>query len=395
MRIQPSRTGGWVAGALLITGAGIGSAQIDPERRSLLEIGYDQPLVGEGPQAAYVYYYYNNPAFFNTNTVLRLAAAPVYLDGELGFKGLLAPYTDFGIGFYGGAFGDNYYDVQQGDYRKGESFNGSGGGLALGLYQLLNPGMLIPLHVVIRGGARYTVFSDTDNTEKGFTLPENRTTAFIRAGLRFGGKEPVLYPDLGLEVSAWYERQWRFGTEPYGFGNTLQVSPMVDLCWLYAGLSYAWTNTGHKFTFATTAGTAPEADRFSAWRLGGVLPLVAEFPLVLPGYFYEEITAQKFLHLYGSYQIPLDHARRWQFRAEAASALIEYLPGYAQPGNWQSGIGCAIGYISRRRHLTVMARVGYGFNALRDGHLGGYSAGVLLQYDFRAGKKETSLQRPD
>src|SRR5450432_1437454 len=99
-------------------------AQIDPEHRNLLELGYDQPLAGQGPQGVYAYYYYNNPDFFKTNTALRLAIAPAYVDGEVGFKHLLSPTTDVGLGFNGGMFGANYYEVRQGDYVKSESFNG-------------------------------------------------------------------------------------------------------------------------------------------------------------------------------------------------------------------------------------------------------------------------------
>ena len=124
-------------------------AQIDPKHRNLLELGYDQPIVGQGPQAVYAYYYYNNPEFIRTNMALRLAVAPAYLYSELGFKQLLSPYTDIGIGLYGGAFGDNYYEVRQGHYYKNESFDGYGGGTALSVYQLLNPGMRIPLNLVV------------------------------------------------------------------------------------------------------------------------------------------------------------------------------------------------------------------------------------------------------
>ena len=86
-------------------------AQIDPEHRNLLELGYDQPLTGQGPQGIYAYYYYNTPELFNTNTALRLAIALAYVDGELGFKQWLSPTTDVGLGFYGGMIGANYYEV--------------------------------------------------------------------------------------------------------------------------------------------------------------------------------------------------------------------------------------------------------------------------------------------
>ena len=212
------------------------SAQIDPEHRSLLELGYDQPLAGTGPQGVYTYYYYNNPDIFSTNLDLRVAAAPAYVDGELGFKQLLSPTTDVGLGFYGGFFGDNYYEVRQGQFYKNQSFNGDGGGLALSVYQNLNPGMLIPVNVILRGGMHYSTYTDTSKTADLFELPDNQFYLFTRTGIRVAGKEPVLFPDLGLELSVWFERQWRLTSDQYGYGDTLSISPNVNLYWLYAGM---------------------------------------------------------------------------------------------------------------------------------------------------------------
>ena len=107
-----------IAFALLLGSALAVWAQIDPYPRNLLELGYDYSLSGQGPQSLYAYYYYNNPALMNTNTALRLAVAPVYLDGELGFRQLLSPYTDVGLGFSGGGFAENYYEIRQGHYYK-------------------------------------------------------------------------------------------------------------------------------------------------------------------------------------------------------------------------------------------------------------------------------------
>ena len=149
-------------------------AQIDPEHRNLLELGYDQPLTGKGPQGVYAYYYYNNPDLYNTNVDLRLAIAPAYVDGELGFKQLLSPTTDVGLGLYGGMFGANYYEVRQGRYYQNESFDGSGAGTALSIYQLLNPGMLIPVNVVARAGIRELTYMDTSDTADNFALPPIR-----------------------------------------------------------------------------------------------------------------------------------------------------------------------------------------------------------------------------
>ena len=206
---------------MLVVGPAVVSlGQIDPERRSLLELGYDQPLTGNGPQGIYAYYYYNNPRLFEkTNVVLRAAVAPVYLDGEIGFKQLISSRTDLGLGLYGGAFGDNFYEVRQGTYFKSESFDGYGAGGSASVYHLLNPGMRIPLHVVARGGVRYSTYAPTDKTSDLFEVPDDRLTSFVRAGLRLAGKEPLLYPELGLELSIWYERQWRSNTDSYGFNE--------------------------------------------------------------------------------------------------------------------------------------------------------------------------------
>lgn len=362
-------------------------AQVDPYRRNLVELGYDLPLTGQGPQALYIYYYYNRPDFLNTNTALRLAIAPAYVDSEIGFKHLLSPTTDVGVGFYGGAFGDNFYEVRRGNYLRGESFDGHGGGTSLSIYQLLNPNQRIPINVVVRGGAKYSTFARDSDTANSFVVPEDRLTVFFRTGLRVAGKEPTLYPDLGLELSIWFERQWRTGADPYGFGNDREVNSATSLYWAYAGLNYTWTNSGNKISLAFTVGGSEDADRFSAWRLGGVLPLVSEFPLVLPGYYYEELSAKDFVHLYAAYMIPLDREHRFRLMLEAASARIDYLPGFDEGDTWQTGAGAELGFTPRNQVFHIIVRYGYGFNALRDNERGSHSVGVLFQFDYDAFKK--------
>ena len=61
--------------------------QLDPEKRRLIQLGYNQPLEGSAPIAAYGFFYYNRPGFINTNLTLRTALAPIYMDSELGISG--------------------------------------------------------------------------------------------------------------------------------------------------------------------------------------------------------------------------------------------------------------------------------------------------------------------
>ncbi len=77
-------------------------AQIDPEKRRLFQLGYNQPLQGRGPLSGYAFYYFNQPGFIQTNLTLRLAIAPVYVDSELGIREALSPHTDLAVGLAGG-----------------------------------------------------------------------------------------------------------------------------------------------------------------------------------------------------------------------------------------------------------------------------------------------------
>lgn len=357
-------------------------AQIDPEPRELLEAGYDQPLEGQSPLSEYLYFYYNNPGFFQTNATLRMALSPTYLDGELGFKHLISPYTDLGLGLAGGGYADDYYEVRQGRYLKSESFNGYGATASTSIYQLLDPGFIIPATLVLRGGFHYATFHDASQTSSQFRLPQDLLEPFARVGVRFGGNPPVLFPSLGMELSIWYENQWRLENGSYGYDFDRQVNPDASLYWVHANMEYTFTNTGQRASFAVTAAGSTDVDRLSAWRLGGELPLAAEYPLILPGYFYEELTARRFVHLYASYDFPLIPSQVFTFRIEGAAADLDYLPGFQQPQDWQSGVGCALTFAPRKKNYKIVLRYGYGFNALRDGREGAQSVGILVQYNF-------------
>ena len=158
--------------ACTVAAPSIGYAQLDPERRDLLQLGFNQSLHNDGPPAAYAFYYWNRPNVPTTNTTLRLAIAPVYVDGELGFKGLLGQNTDLGVGVFGGGFFNDYHEVRQGNYYRDESFAGKGGGAAVSIYHEFNPGASIPLNGIVRGGMNYHVFSDTSDTADDFRLPK-------------------------------------------------------------------------------------------------------------------------------------------------------------------------------------------------------------------------------
>jgi hypothetical protein len=350
-----------------------------------MQFGYNGPLEGHPPLSAYAFYYRNQPNFVETNLTLRLAIAPTYVDSELGIAEALGKQTAMGIGVAGGGFADTYNEIRDGTYLPQESFDGHGGEMSLGIYHLFNPGQMIPLYGVLRGVAHFSTYSPRSETASNFAVPDDMWNFKVRTGLRWGGREPTLFPALALELSVWYEGQFRTQDDTYGYGDR-SVSPFSQLFWAEALLAYTMTNLHHSFYVNFTAGTSIDADRFSAYRLGGFLPMAAEFPLTLQGYYYQELSAKQFFLAGGNYIFPLDKRQRWNVSAAASTAYVDYLPGLEQPGNWNSGVGGGVFYTTRS--WRVMVGYGYGLNAIRSSGRGAQSIGLLLQLDLSPAKEQ-------
>jgi hypothetical protein len=367
-------------------------AQIDPVARDLIQFGYDQAVEGRGPFSGYAFYYHNQPDFLRTNLTLRLAVAPVYFDSELGFSGGLGPHTDFAIGLAGGGFGDSYNEIRGGKFLSRESFTGNGGEISFSVYHLFNPADRVPLNLILRGTVHHSIFDRDGDTSSAFELPHERTEFNLRTGLRWGGIEPTLFPALAMELSLWYEGQFRTDAGTYGFNDDRKVEPQSHLFWMEAALCYTLPKSQQNFSMRLTAGTSVDADRFSAYRLGGYLPLMSEFPLLLPGCFFQEISARQFVLLNASYLLPLDSEQRWNFTATASTACVDYIPGLEQSGNSLSGLGVGIMYRLPSDRLKIMATYAYGFDAIRSHARGAQSVGILLQWDL--GKTRGSTFNP-
>ena len=358
-------------------------AQIDPVKRDLIQLGYNAAFEGHAPLSLYAFYYRNQPGFLRTNLTLRTALAPTYLDAELGLSHALGEHTDLGFGFAGGGFADSYTEVRQGKYLPEESFTGYGGEVSASLYHLFNPAGMIPLNALLRGIAHYSTYDRGSDTANNFRVPDDLGTFSVRTGLRWGGREPTLFPALAMELSLWYEGQFRSDSEVYGFGDR-KIQAHSHLFWAEAFLAYEMPELKHSFSVSLTAGTSADADRFSAYRLGSLLPLASEFPLSLPGYYYQELSAKQFVLLGGNYILPLEDKQRWNVVATAATAAVDYLAGFEQPGHWHSGVGAGILY--KTPSCKILLNYGYGVDAMRSHGRGANSIGILLQLDWGQAK---------
>ena len=358
------------------------SAQIDPVKRDLIQIGYNQPVEGRAPVAGYAFYYHNQPDFLRTNLTLRIALAPVYLDSELGFVHGLGPNTDFAIGAAGGGFADSYNEMHAGKWIEGESFDGHGAELSASVYHLFNPGDLIPLNFVLCGAAHYSVYEANDSTAANFKTPDDGATYSVRTGLRYGGIEPTLFPDLAMELAVWYQGEFRDHAGAYGFNGDRELESATHLFWASAALSYTLPESKQNFFVRIVAGTSVDPDRMSAYRLGGFLPLVAEYPLSLPGYYFQELSARQFALVNASYLLPIAPNQRWNLLFNGATAGVKYLDGTEQSGNWVSGVGAGILYRSPSDRFKCIVTYAYGVDAFRSDGRGANSVSFLLQIDL-------------
>ena len=71
----------------------------------------------------------------------------------------------------GGGFADSYNEIRGGKWIEGESFDGHGAEMSASVYHLFNPGQLIPLNLVVRGAAHYSVYA---RDETGGQFPTAR-----------------------------------------------------------------------------------------------------------------------------------------------------------------------------------------------------------------------------
>ncbi len=371
-------------------------AQIDPVKRDLIQFGYNQPMEGRAPLAAYAYYYHNQPDFLRTNLTLRLALAPTYIDSEFGFNHGLGPNTDFALGLAGGGFADGYNEIRNGKWLEGESFDGNGAEINGSVYHLFNPGDQIPLNFVLHTGARGSFYQANDKTDPHFELPDDMAEFNVRTGLRYGGMEPTLFPDLAMELAVWYESEIRSSAGTYGFNGDREMETASHLFWASAALSYTLPESKQNIFARLIAGTSVNADRLSAYRLGGFLPLFAEYPLSLPGYYFQEFSARQFVLLNASYTIPIAPDERWNLEFNGATAGIDYLPGTGQAGNWVSGVGAGILYRSPSDRYKVILNYAYGIDAIRSDGRGASSITVLFQMDLgKMHSKDFSKTQPN
>jgi hypothetical protein len=240
----------------------------------------------------------------------------------------------------------------------------------------------VPLQALLRVSPHYSWFIRDKDTDGAFAVPTDLGTWSVRAGLRWGGREPLLVSDRAVELSLWYEGLFRVNPNEYGFNGDRTLNERSHLFWGRALVAYSFTNSHQTFELSATAGAAVDADRFSAFRVGGALPLAGEFPLTVPGYFFQEFSARRFAVLSGTHLVGVPPVENWSLMFNGSVAALDHLPGLDFDRDWIAGVGGGIVYRSPSGTWQIAGAYGHGLQAKRSTGRGANAVSLLVQADM-------------
>jgi hypothetical protein len=390
----------FVSGAITMVGllilplsVDIGSAQVparvetpytlmDAETRTYIQAGVETPLRGNGPLTGYGYFFATRPHFLHEDLYLRVVIPPGYFISELIRDHWPSQNSAVGVGISGGFFAESQTEFQNGRYEKDASFNGNSAGGTLAYYlRGLKIGGLLPAEGQIRANPKYVWYDRTGDTSRRFRLPENTAIYDMRAGIRLGGVPPELFPNAALELSVWHALSYRDTAGRYGLPERPQEAEHLT--------QRTWTRLGGIFTFWGTqasaflnAGIAEDTDALSAFRMGGGLRLRAEFPLLLHGYYVEEIFARRFWLVNLAYRFPVWPGQdRVHLQLLADYARVDYVRGHSLPRTGLAGVGANLS-VALTKRITLAVGYGYGIDAPRDHRFGGHEVDTQLEFKY-------------
>lgn len=367
--------------AVLALAAAPARAQIDDSRRLLLEAGYEDGVANPGPSAPYAFLYLNRPRVAGPGSALRIAVAPVYADAELGLPGIFGSRTDLGLGLSGGGYAFGHAEVRRGDEKAGEAFIGHGTGVSVSLYPRIAKVGPLPVNGVFRVSMNYTDYQRTARTDANFQTPPDQWSSFARAGIRVGGIEPGVDKGRALEASLWAENRVRDKPAAFGYDDDRTIARSVRLVWTRLQVSLPGP-LDTRVSGGLNAGAGGSIGRLSAYRLGGMTTQTAEFPLVLPGYFSQEISARRFLHAWAHTAIPLRGSRSFFLDLTAAGASVAPVPG-TDPGALRHvGLSAGVGFSPKDSGLHALLTYGYAPTAYRGPRRGAHALALNVEIDF-------------
>lgn len=368
---------------LMLIWASAAKAQIDPERRTYLEAGIEQPLRGNGPLDGYGFLLVNRPQFPTEDWYSRLVVAPTYLQAEIIRDRWPAEGHALGLGIDGGGFQNNFNDYRSGVLDKAESFWGHGGGASLSYYwRQLKIAGVPPVEGLLRVRPEYAAYTTGSKTSSTFRLPADSAIYSFRAGLRAGGIPPELFPKEALEISVYHEASYRGTAGRFGLPDRpQQTDHFTQRTWARAGGIFpVWLD--HTVSLFLTGGVAEKADVLSVFPLGGPFRFHGDLPLILHGYNEGEVFARRFALVNASYQLaPIQGVDWLRLQFSGDYARVDFFSDHSLPHHNLTSAGADI-IAALTKTATLVFGYGYGFDAPRGNHAGAQEAHILLEYKF-------------
>jgi len=355
---------------------------MDAETRTYIEGGVETPLKGNGPLTGYAYLFTTRAHFLDEDLYLRLVVPPGYFISELILDHWPSQNSALGVGVSGGLFAESQTEFRDGRYESAESFTGDSAGGTLAYY-LRGPkiGGLLPIEGQIRANPKYVWYDRSGSTSRYFRLPENTAIYDVRAGIRLGGVPPELFPNVAIELSVWHTLSYRDNAGRYGFAQEPQDTDHFT--------QRTWTRLGATYTFGAqqvsaflNAGIAENTDALSTFRMGGGLRLRAEFPLLLHGYYVEEIFARRYWLMNLAYRFPIWPGQDLvHLQLLADFAQVDYLQGHHLPRSNLPGVGANLSVAVTKR-IDLVVGYGSGINAPRGHRFGGQEFDAQFQLKY-------------
>ncbi len=356
------------------------AAQIDPEPRANLELGFEGPLRGNGPVSGYGFFLWNRPHFLDKDLYLRAVVSP-YIFLEAIRDNWPGKGQAVGVNIGGGFFVNDFDQIQNGVYSRSESFRGDGTAASVSYY--VHPfeiAGLLPVDGQIRLGTEYALYQRTSDTNPAYALPSDTFIHSARAGIRFGGVPPELVRNKALEFSLWHEAHYRVKAGTHGPpGGLRSTDHLTQQSWgILNGTMPLWLD--HTVSVSMTAGTAGNTDELTCFRLGSGLPFRDEFPFILHGYYPHEVFARSFFLINASYRLnPVPDFDKIMLQFDWDYALVNYLPDHELGRHSLNGLGVDV-IFKLTRKLTFSLGYGYGLDAPRHGGYGGQEINLLIEW---------------
>jgi hypothetical protein len=115
--------------------------------------------------------------------------------------------------------------------------------------------------------------------------------------------------------------------------------------------------------------------------MGGGLRLRAEFPLLLHGYYVEEVFARKYLLMNFAYRFPIWPGQDLvHLQLLGDYARVDYVQGHSLPRSNLAGVGANLSVAIMKR-VDLVVGYGYGINAPRGHSFGGQEFDA--QFEFK------------